>query len=114
MSFFNTILTRLGLRKGGWNHPMFHQPPSGREGIQEGLITAVAIKAGISAQQVDAEREFAQFGFDSLSLVAFTSKLEDWLRIKLEPTTMWDYPTIVSLTDHLVGEMGMARESRAG
>ncbi len=113
MSLISAILTRLGLRKD-WSHAVFKTPPTDRAGIQKGLIKAISAKAGIPAEKVATGNEFAQFGFDSLSLVAFTAKLEDWLHIKLEPTTMWDYPTINTLVVHLADELGFKLDQKAG
>ena len=113
MSILNSILTKLGLRKE-WNQPIFQSPPQDLATLRQGLITAVAIKAKLPASKVDPALEFAQFGFDSLSLVSFTSKLEDWLQIRLVPTALWDHPTIDVLALYLAGEMGLDRARMAG
>lgn len=113
MSMLNTVTARLR-RNREWNRPIFKRPPQDIETLRRGLITAVAARAKLPEGEVDSGREFSQFGFDSLSLVAFSAKLEDWLQIKLMPTVLWDHPTIDLLTEHLVGQLDLDSQRRAG
>ena len=38
----------------------------------------------------------------SVAVVAFTADVEDWLGIEVEPTAVWDHPTIAQLAKFLL------------
>jgi acyl carrier protein len=43
-------------------------------------------------------------GLDSAVAVGMTGDLEDWLGTKLDPTLLYDYPTVASFSQHLAEE----------
>lgn len=47
---------------------------------------------------------FDRYGLDSSVAVGLTGDLEDWLETKLDPTLLYDYPTIEGLSQHLADE----------
>ncbi|MBU2705971.1 acyl carrier protein [Zooshikella marina] len=47
---------------------------------------------------------FDALGLDSVGQVTLMSDLEEWLELELEPTLIYDYPTITALADK-VGEL---------
>ncbi|MEU3430869.1 acyl carrier protein [Streptomyces gardneri] len=59
---------------------------------------------------VDPHQELGEYGLDSIAVVAFTADVEDWLGIRVEPTAVWDHPTIAQLAKFLMAE----REEQAG
>lgn len=50
----------------------------------------------------DLDQTFADAGFDSMHSVELAFFLEDRLKIKIDETVLFDYPTFASLADHLV------------
>jgi acyl carrier protein len=54
---------------------------------------------------------FSEFGMDSVRAVMLINALEDWLRLELPPTLIWDYPSIDRMAGHLAG-LAQARAQR--
>lgn len=50
----------------------------------------------------DLEQTFADAGFDSMHSVELAFFLEERLKIKIDDTVLYDYPTFISLAEHLV------------
>jgi 8-amino-7-oxononanoate synthase len=74
----------------------------GEMAIQNWLVMRVAALANQGESEVDIRQPFSAFALDSVSTVALTGELQDWLAVKLAPTLLWDYPTIQQLARHLV------------
>ncbi|MGK7949277.1 MAG: alpha/beta fold hydrolase [Xenococcaceae cyanobacterium] len=75
-----------------------------QEKIQNWLIANLAGNLGLSPEEIDINEPFANYGLDSLQAVRLSAELEDWLKIKLNPTLAYDYPTIASLATYLSGQ----------
>ena len=75
------------------------------ENIQDWLIGKIAEIQEISEDQIDINQAFSSFGMDSVATVEMSGELEEWLTIKLEPTTLYEYSTIKRLSDFLVEEI---------
>jgi acyl carrier protein len=80
-----------------------------KEKIQNWLKSYVANLLNINSKQVDITVPFDRYGLDSSSTVGMLADLEDWLRCTLDPTLVYDYPTIQSLAKHL--DRGLNAES---
>ncbi len=52
---------------------------------------------------VDCTTSFVQLGLESVTAATLVADLEDWLDIEIDITLIWDYPTISSLAQHIVG-----------
>ncbi|MFP3504731.1 acyl carrier protein [Burkholderia sp. SIMBA_062] len=50
----------------------------------------------------DLEQTFADAGFDSMHSVELAFFLEERLKIKIDDTVLYDYPTFIALAEHLV------------
>nr|AKL71646.1 NocM [Nostoc sp. CCAP 1453/38] len=55
----------------------------------------------IEPDEIDVKTSFARYGLDSSAAVMLTGDLESWLGQEIEPTIMYDYPTIADLAAHL-------------
>lgn len=53
---------------------------------------------------------FSKLGVDSMAVVDMAGQLEKWLRMEIEPTVVWDYPTIDTMAAYLE-EQYLARTS---
>lgn len=62
------------------------------------LIERVVKVSGLPRDDIDITAPFADFGLDSRQAVSLSGELEDWLGRELEPTLVWDYPTIELLS----------------
>ncbi len=69
--------------------------------IQVWLISYLAELLEISLDEVDATISLHRYGLDSAVAVGLTGDLEDWLGRELDPTLLYDYPTINALVQHL-------------
>jgi acyl carrier protein len=69
--------------------------------VQEWLTHYLANLLDMEPDDVDVETPFEGYGLDSAAAVAMTGDLEDWLQIELDPTLVYDYPTIEKLANHL-------------
>jgi acyl carrier protein len=69
--------------------------------IQTWMVSYLADLLEIDPDDVDVASPFDQYGLDSAVAVGMTGDLEDWLGSQLDPTLLYDYPTIESLSHHL-------------
>ncbi|HXW82475.1 MAG TPA: AMP-binding protein, partial [Acidimicrobiales bacterium] len=89
-----------------------HVPPTNRGGerdwraaeIRAWLVQAVAERVGTEANEVDVGQPFTHYGLDSVDAVALSGHLGQWLGRNVEPTLVWDYPTIASAARYLASE----------
>jgi len=72
------------------------------ETIHAWMTLRLSETLGVNPHQIDPQRSFASFGLDSLTAFNLTCDLADWLGRDLSATLFWEYPTIVSLSQHLV------------
>ncbi|MBN3853466.1 MULTISPECIES: acyl carrier protein [unclassified Paraburkholderia] len=61
----------------------------------------------------DLDQTFADAGFDSMHSVELAFFLEERLKIKIDDTVLFDYPTFASLADHLVSRVQPAAADEA-
>lgn len=69
--------------------------------IQAWIASYLAELLEIDPDEVNVKIPFDQYGLDSAAAVGMTGDLEDWLDRKLDPTLLYDYPTVESLAQHL-------------
>lgn len=75
-----------------------------REEIINWLREKIAQEIKSEAQNIASDVPFTDFGLDSIVIVTLVDDLEFWLKISLDPTVFWEYPTIELLTDWLITE----------
>ncbi len=75
-------------------------PPSPEE-IQAWLVSYLANLLNVTNEEVDVKIPFERYGLDSSAAVGLTGDLEDWLGHEIEPTLLYDYPTIESLAKYV-------------
>jgi acyl carrier protein len=66
-------------------------------------VQEIADVMSLAADRVDSREPFAAYGIASVEAVHLVGKLEDWLGLTLDPTLLWDHPTIDALAKHLAG-----------
>ncbi|WP_016949102.1 acyl carrier protein [Anabaena sp. PCC 7108] len=69
--------------------------------ISNWLVSYISDLLEIEPEEIDLQNTFARYGLDSSSAVMLTGDLQDWLGKDIEPTIMYDYPTIADLAEHL-------------
>ena len=72
--------------------------------VQDWLVSYLANLLEIDLDQVDVTVSFDRYGLDSATAIGMTGNLEEWLGYELDPTLIYDYPTIKALAENLVEE----------
>lgn len=72
--------------------------------IQEWLVSYLAELMEIPPNKVDLQKPFERYGVDSSVAVGLTGDLEEWLGYEIEPTLLFDYPTIEAVAQHLANK----------
>ncbi|MBE9201729.1 MULTISPECIES: acyl carrier protein [unclassified Nodularia (in: cyanobacteria)] len=72
--------------------------------ISEWIVDYMSDLLEIEPDEVDVETTFARYGLDSSAAVILTGDLGNWLGKEIEPTVMYDYPTISKLAEYVAEE----------
>ena len=86
-------------------HPQNAQKLPTASEIQTWIVSYLAELLEIDADELDVTLPFDSYGLDSAVAVGMTGDLEDWLGRKLDPTLLYDYPTVQSFAKHLAEEL---------
>ncbi|MCQ4167741.1 beta-ketoacyl reductase, partial [Tahibacter harae] len=65
------------------------------------LYDEVAALLKVSRSDLDADAEFSEYGFDSISLTALANRLNSEFGLSLMPTVFFEQPSLRSLAQHL-------------
>jgi acyl carrier protein len=90
--------------KADANSTLLKEPPTAAE-IQAWIASYLADLLEIEPDEVEVTIPFDQYGLDSAAAVGMTGDMEDWLGCKLDPTLLYDYPTVEALARHLAEEL---------
>ena len=77
------------------------QEPQKSRDIQNWLISYISDLLLIDAQEIDVTVPFDRYGLDSASAIGLTGDLQEWLAVELDPTLIYDYPSVEALTQHI-------------
>ncbi|NES81554.1 MAG: acyl carrier protein [Moorea sp. SIO2B7] len=69
--------------------------------ITDWMVSYIADLLEIEPEEIDVKTTFSRYGLDSSAAVVLTGDLQEWLGKEIEPTIMYDYPTIADLAEHL-------------
>lgn len=72
-----------------------------RDALERWLAELVASAVDLEPGTIDVETRFDRYGIDSAAAIGLTEELEQRLGVPLEPTVLYDYPTIRSLSGFL-------------
>jgi acyl carrier protein len=79
--------------------------PRSAEEIQQWLIQYLATALEKPADEIDVTVPFDDFALDSSTAIGMTGELEDWLGKPVDPTQVYDYPTIEKLSQCLAEDV---------
>ncbi|HAX75260.1 MAG TPA: phosphopantetheine-binding protein [Cyanobacteria bacterium UBA11372] len=94
----NPKLTISAVAGANYDTPKY---PLTAAAIQAWIVSYLAQLLEIQPDEIDTEIPFDQYGLDSSAAVGMTGDLEDWMGRKIDPTLLYDYPTIQALAQHL-------------
>jgi len=69
--------------------------------IQDWMIAHIAELLHVAPDTIDIRESFSNYGLSSLDVVSLSGDLEDLLGRRLSPTLAYEYPNILTLSDHL-------------
>lgn len=72
--------------------------------IRQMLLQGVAKLMKFELDDLDADAEFSDYGFDSITLTDFSNKLNQQYQLELTPTIFFEYPTIADFAVWLASE----------
>ncbi|MGA7953399.1 MAG: acyl carrier protein [Gloeobacterales cyanobacterium] len=75
------------------------------EEIQDWLVNRLAQLLEIEPDEVEVDITFDRYGLDSSAAIGLTGDLADWLGMEIEPTLLYDYPTVEALAQYLGTEL---------
>jgi 8-amino-7-oxononanoate synthase len=78
--------------------------------IREWIRARAASRLGIKAGDIGLGVPLAEYGIDSLEAANLSGEIEVLLKIRIEPTTLWDYRTVWELSSYLAELSGSAIE----
>ncbi|MER5407732.1 SDR family NAD(P)-dependent oxidoreductase [Streptomyces sp. NPDC002769] len=79
-------------------------PETTSEDVRAWLTSAVAEAAGLAPSAVAPERPIAEFGLGSRQLVTLAAELAERLGRPLEPSLVFNHPTIAAIAETVLGE----------
>jgi len=74
------------------------------DSLRAWLIDRVAAYLQCSPDTIRPDTPLADYGLDSVYALTMCADIEDHLGIDLEPTVMWDNPTVDALTEAVLAE----------
>jgi acyl carrier protein len=81
--------------------------------LEEWLIEQLASQLHVPKKEIDPVRRLEEYGLDSLEAVALTGELEVKLGRPVDPTILWDYPSVRAVATFLAAD-GANVEAGAG
>ena len=79
-------------------------PQRTAEEIQEWIVQYLAGVLERPPEEIDVTVPVDDFALDSATAIGMTGELEDWLGQSVDPTLVYDYPTIEKFSQCLAGE----------
>jgi 8-amino-7-oxononanoate synthase len=89
-------------KNGKESHVDFRSASTSREIIEGWLIDKLAELLEIEPHEIDVQKNFSDYGLDSVEAINLSGELESFLGSRLSPTLLWDYQNIEDLAQYLV------------
>lgn len=71
------------------------------EEVRDWIVSYLANLLEISPDEIEIDVSFDIYGLDSSAAIGLTGELEDWLGKEVDPTLLYDYPTVEALVEYL-------------
>ncbi|CAE6867200.1 hypothetical protein R75461_08352 [Paraburkholderia nemoris] len=70
--------------------------------IEEWLVSYIADLRGMKKEKISRTTILSKYGLDSASAVTLSGDLMDWLKYDIDPTLLYEHPTIELAAAHIV------------
>lgn len=84
-----------------------------KEAIQTWLVSQLAGRLGMKAAEIEIQKDFPDYGMNSIEAVNLSGELENYLGRRLSPTLIWDYPNIEALAEYLAEDTSKDAAAKA-
>ncbi|MCB0582681.1 MAG: polyketide synthase dehydratase domain-containing protein, partial [Phaeodactylibacter sp.] len=84
---------------------------AGQDAIQGTITGLFARHLKLDASIIEADVDFSEYGVDSILMMKLLNKLEDKLKVVLEPTALVNYPSVEQLAAYLAREHSITLEA---
>lgn len=71
------------------------------QSIAQWLTAHLSDKLGVPAGQIDPATTFAEQGVDSMMAIVMSGDLAEWSGRDIDPTVLYEYPTISTLAQYV-------------
>ncbi|MEM9482533.1 MAG: beta-ketoacyl synthase N-terminal-like domain-containing protein [Cyanobacteria bacterium P01_F01_bin.116] len=78
--------------------------------ISNWLVERIAHRLKVDPAAISVQEPFSSYGLDSATAVSLSGELEEWLDRRLSPTLVYNYPSIVQLSEYLATGSAQKRE----
>lgn len=74
-----------------------------RADIERWLLEQLAVRSGLAVHEIELGQSFSNYGLDSMAAIELVGQINERLegREAIDPTELWNYPTVESLLDYL-------------
>ena len=98
-----TSSPRIGKAESAVHSSVATAPTRSPGEIQDWIVSYLARHLNSHPDEIEVDVPFEQFALDSASAIEMTGYLEDWLGHRVDPMTVFDYPTISEMAEYLGG-----------
>ncbi|MFJ8234058.1 acyl carrier protein [Streptomyces sp. NPDC094448] len=83
-------------------------PSPSSEQLTTWLKERIAAHLDLSADDIRTDEPLGSYGLDSIYALTVVAEIEDHTGVSLEPTVMWDEPTVEGLVAVIAAELPLA------
>jgi acyl carrier protein len=77
----------------------------------EWLRIQLAQELELPAGSIDPAEPMATYGLDSVRAITLLAEVEEHLGFEIDPNALWEYPTVASFAQMVVGQMARTERS---
>ncbi|GAA4236743.1 acyl carrier protein [Actinomadura meridiana] len=82
--------------------------------LQDWLCAYLAAELRLPVGSIDPGEPMATYGLDSVRAITLLIEVEDHVGFEIDPNALWEFPTVASFTELLIGHLNQAEGSPLG
>lgn len=75
------------------------------EKVQSWIINQISEVSNIDSEDIDILKNFSRFNIDSSDIIGISGNIEETFKIKTDPTLLYEYVNIESLSKYIFNEI---------